>query len=401
MNSMNNKVIIAVVGLLFGFVFFLMFGIVLFVLFISGVMNDGLEEQELIESENNYSIGEGLSEEVLSFEDDIADELDAQGVDDNYLPIMLAILQQESGGNEDATNGDIFQSSESKCGRIGCINDTDESIEQAVTHIKGLIEQTDDVETVIQAYNFGEGYIDYVEGKSTKKHSQDNAVEFSQRMMQESSENYSCVRSEARNYSPPACYGDILYTETIMDYVEVHTISVGGGDGGEGLVVGDMALPLEEEHFVNDMNGGIGSYEGHPGYDFTVPIGTPVYSLVDGTVVETESNRPDYPAGRGLAQVLASDDLGNFVRIRPDDSPNLMVNYMHLTEDDGVLVEEGDTVEKGEQIGRVGNSGKSTAPHLHLDVLENNVYDIGSAVHWYDELLDSYQNSDGESDGDD
>lgn len=401
MNSMNNKVIIAVVGLLFGFVFFLMLGIVLFVLFISGVMNDGLEEQELIESENNYSIGEGLSEEVLSFEDDIADELDAQGVDDNYLPIMLAILQQESGGNEDATNGDIFQSSESKCGRIGCINDTDESIEQAVTHIKGLIEQTDDVETVIQAYNFGEGYIDYVEGKSTKKHSQDNAVEFSQRMMQESSENYSCVRSEARNYSPPACYGDILYTETIMDYVEVHTTSVGGGDGGEGLIVGDMALPLEEENFVNDMNGGIGSYEGHPGYDFSVPMGTPVYSIVDGTVVETDSGNPDYPPGRSLAQVLSSDDLGNFVRIRPDDSPNLMVNYMHFTENDGVLVEEGDKVEKGQQIGRTGNSGKSTSAHLHLDVLENNVYDIGSAIHWYDELLDSYQDGDDESDGDD
>src|SRR5699024_12429594 len=111
-------------------------------------------------------------------------------------------------------------------------------------------------------------------------------------------------------------------------------------------------------------------------YDFSVPMGTPVYSIVDGTVVETNSDSPDHPPGRSLAQALASNDLGNFVRIRPDDSPDLMVNYMHFTENDGVLVKEGDKVEKGQQIGRTGNSGKTTAPHLHLDVLENNEYTI-------------------------
>lgn len=169
---------------------------------------------------------------------------------------------------------------------------------------------------------------------------------------------------------------------------------LGQQGSGEGLVVGDMALPLDPDFFVNSMNGGIGSYDGHPGYDFTVPMGTPVYSLVEGTVVETDTGNPDYPPGRSLAQVLSSSDLGNFVRIRPSESSDLMVNYMHLTENDGVLVEEGDTVEKGDQIGRVGNSGKSTAPHLHLDVLENNVYEIGSAIHWYDDLLREFRASD-------
>lgn len=400
MKQMSKKFIIIIGSVVFGFVFLLMLSAVLLLLLIGGMAGDGLEVNEIIESNDSYSKGEGLSKEVLSFEEDISDELKEQEVDQKYLPVLLGILQQESGGNEDSTNGDIFQSSESKCGEIGCITDTDESIEQAVKHLKGLTEQTDDVETVVQAYNFGSGYIDFVEGQSEKKHSNENAVEFSQKMMSESdSGNYSCVRSEAREYSPPACYGDILYTQTVMGYVDVQTSSVGGD--GEGLVVGDMALPLDEKYFENSMNGGIGSYSGHPGYDFTVPMGTAVYSIVDGEVVETDSGNQDYPAGRGLAQVLASNDLGNFIRIKPDDSPELMVNYMHLTENGGVMVEEGDRVEKGQQIGRVGNSGKSTAPHLHLDVLKNNVYDIGHAVHWYEELLDSYKKDDSEGDDDD
>ena len=154
-----------------------------------------------------------------------------------------------------------------------------------------------------------------------------------------------------------------------------------------------MALPLSKDQFLNNMTGGIGSYDGHPGYDFPVPIGTPVYSIVDGTVVETDSGNPDHPPGRSLAQVLSSNDLGNFVRIKPDDSPELMVNYMHFTKNDGVLVKEGDKVKKGQQIGRSGNSGKSTSAHLHIDVLKNNEYTIEAAVPWYDDLVKQLENS--------
>lgn len=167
--------------------------------------------------------------------------------------------------------------------------------------------------------------------------------------------------------------------------------NLGKGATGKGKVVGDMALPLSKDQFLNNMTGGIGSYDGHPGYDFPVPIGTPVYSIVDGTVVETDSGKPDYPPGRSLAQVLSNNDLGNFVRIKPDDSPELMVNYMHFTKNDGVLVKEGDKVKKGQQIGRSGNSGKSTSAHVHIDVLKNNEYTIEAAVPWYEDLLNNYK----------
>lgn len=177
---------------------------------------------------------------------------------------------------------------------------------------------------------------------------------------------------------------------------------LGKGGGGKGMVVGDMALPLDTELFLNQMTGGIGHYSGHPGYDFAVPMRTPVYSLVDGEVIESVKDRPNYPAGRTLAQALSSDDLGNYIRIRPTNSPNLVVNYMHLNTKDnaGNLVSKGDKVKKGQHIGAVGNSGKSTAPHLHLDVLENNNYSIDSAVRWYETLVKDYRASKvGDSDG--
>lgn len=362
------------------------------VLIIFGSMNvDILKKDEVIISDDSYSIGKGLSKEVLKYKDDIEKEVSSQGLDKKFTPILLAILQQESGGSSERTGGDIFQSSESKCGRIGCISDPKESIEQAVSKIKELSSKTDDVETIVQAYNFGDGYIDFVEGKKEKSHTQESAIEFSQMQMEkvDNPDAYSCITSEARQQNPPACYGDIGYVDRIMNYVDVQTNSVGGG---KGLVVGDMALPLKEEYFLKNMQNGINGYDGHPGYDFIVPMGTEVYSIVDGTVVEIQNDRQNYPANASLASVLLRTDLGNFIRIRPDDNKDVMINYMHLNTKDnkGVLVKEGQKVKKGQLIGHVGNSGRTTAPHLHLDMLKNNVYDVSHAIHWYEELKEEH-----------
>src|SRR5690625_688760 len=64
-----------------------------------------------------------LPEQVLAWEEDINESVVEHGLDPEYAPILLAILNQESGGDMISTNGDIFQSSESKCGSIGCITD--------------------------------------------------------------------------------------------------------------------------------------------------------------------------------------------------------------------------------------------------------------------------------------
>lgn len=86
----------------------------------------------------------------------------------------------------------------------------------------------------------------------------------------------------------------------------------------------------------------------HEGMDFSAPIGTPVYATGDGTVKV---------AGRGQS------GYGNMVDI--DHGYNYLTRYAHLSE---VLVKPGQQVKRGDLIGKVGNTGKSTGPHLHYEV---------------------------------
>ncbi len=91
-----------------------------------------------------------------------------------------------------------------------------------------------------------------------------------------------------------------------------------------------------------------GTVRFHEGMDFSAPIGTPVYATGDG-VVKT--------AGRGLS------GYGNMIDI--DHGFNYLTRYAHL---DKVLVKPGQTVKRGDLIGEVGNTGKSTGSHLHYEV---------------------------------
>lgn len=85
----------------------------------------------------------------------------------------------------------------------------------------------------------------------------------------------------------------------------------------------------------------------HDGIDFMATIGTPVYATADGVVAT---------AGR-------TGGSGNCVEIA--HGYNYHTLYAHLSE---ILVEEGAQVKRGEIIGKVGSSGKSTIPHLHYEV---------------------------------
>lgn len=89
----------------------------------------------------------------------------------------------------------------------------------------------------------------------------------------------------------------------------------------------------------------------HKGTDFAMPIGTPVSSPSDG-VVEKVSNH--FAAGR-------------YVVIRHDNG--YRTRYLHLSKP---LVSRGERVTMGQRIALSGNTGRSTGPHLHYEVLVNN-----------------------------
>ena len=86
----------------------------------------------------------------------------------------------------------------------------------------------------------------------------------------------------------------------------------------------------------------------HAGIDFTAPYGTPIRTTGDGKVVRVERRRTGY--GRN---VMVDHGFG-YVTL-----------YAHMKD---IHVKVGDEVIKGQQIGTVGNTGTSTAPHLHYEV---------------------------------
>ncbi len=88
----------------------------------------------------------------------------------------------------------------------------------------------------------------------------------------------------------------------------------------------------------------------HYGMDFAAPIGTPVYATGDGVIKKIKKSR-------------SKKDYGNYILI--DHGYEYESFYAHL---DKVLVSKGKNVKRGDLIGHVGNTGKSTAPHLHYEV---------------------------------
>lgn len=90
----------------------------------------------------------------------------------------------------------------------------------------------------------------------------------------------------------------------------------------------------------------------HAGLDFSAPQGTPIYATADG-VVEIASN-----LGNGY---------GNHVVINHGFSYKTL--YGHMVK---IKAVSGKPVKRGEVIGYVGSTGKSTGPHLHYEVIKGN-----------------------------
>lgn len=92
----------------------------------------------------------------------------------------------------------------------------------------------------------------------------------------------------------------------------------------------------------------------HKGVDWAVPVGTKVFASSAGTVV-----RADYNGGYGLCVLIRHPD-------------GKMTRYGHNSK---LLVSKGQYVEQGETIALSGNTGRSTGPHVHFEIIVN-----GSAV---------------------
>ena len=86
----------------------------------------------------------------------------------------------------------------------------------------------------------------------------------------------------------------------------------------------------------------------HEGVDFSAPVGTEIYATGDGEVVKVVKSKRGY---------------GNSITV--DHGFGYQTFYAHCND---LLVKKGQKVKRGQVIATVGNTGKSTAPHLHYEV---------------------------------
>jgi Peptidase family M23 len=95
--------------------------------------------------------------------------------------------------------------------------------------------------------------------------------------------------------------------------------------------------------------------------------GKPVLAVVDGAVVAARNDLPDQVPGK-LPDGLPIDEVdGNFAIL--DVGGGAFALYAHM-KPGSVRVRAGDRVRRGDQIGDVGNTGNSQAPHLHFQVMD-------------------------------
>ncbi len=86
----------------------------------------------------------------------------------------------------------------------------------------------------------------------------------------------------------------------------------------------------------------------HMGIDLSGPIGTPIYATADGVVSDAGWNSGGY---------------GNLIKV--DHGRGVETRYAHLSQ---IVVAPGQRVKRGQMIGKMGSTGRSTGSHLHYEV---------------------------------
>lgn len=117
-------------------------------------------------------------------------------------------------------------------------------------------------------------------------------------------------------------------------------------------------LPLDQIHITSQPGSRTdpvyGGEENHRGTDIGAPKNTEIYAARSGKVVDAGWN----------------DGRGYYYKIESDDGETTLF-YQHMSEDYALPCKVGDHVDAGSLIGYVGSTGKSTGPHLHIEIWKN------------------------------
>ena len=122
-----------------------------------------------------------------------------------------------------------------------------------------------------------------------------------------------------------------------------------------GAGIASVSIPSRDPLNIKTMTSGfgmrdhpvIGGRRAHSGVDLAAPVGTPIHATADGVV-----SKASWYGSYGL-----------FISL--EHGGDLQTRYGHMSR---LNVAEGQTVRKGDVIGYVGSTGRSTGPHLHYEV---------------------------------
>jgi len=145
-----------------------------------------------------------------------------------------------------------------------------------------------------------------------------------------------------------AASGDREFSELFASW---RSIESGVGAAPTARVSIPSRMPVDDARLSSDYgmrtHPVLGGRRSHKGVDLAQPTGTPVYATADGLVSKAEP----------------FSSYGNYIQI--EHGGELQTRYAHLS---GYAVAAGQQVTKGQLIGYVGSTGRSTGPHLHYEV---------------------------------
>ena len=288
-----------------------------------------------------------LSADVIALMPQISAACQTHGIPE-YVPLVAAVMMQESGGRVADVGGDVMQCAEGMGLPVG----TPVSVEESINFGTGIIARnlreagaagpTDipGISLALQGYNFGNGYISWALARGG--YTKENAREFSE------------MQAAAHGWNG---YGDIDYVDHVLRYYQV---SVGSMGDASAIADGRFAYPLPGHAWD--------TYPGHNGIDisFANCYGEPVYAVAAGTVRYTQDG---WTPAHGVGGMWS---FGNSVFIEHGDG--WISAYGHLS---ALTVASGETVTQGQLIGYIGSTGNSTGPHLHLALYHDGDAGIG------------------------
>jgi len=283
---------------------------------------------------------------------------------DDWVPELLAMMQVETRG----LVPDLMQSSES-AGLPPNTLEYEDSIAQGVRYLARIIQRArnleldDDRMAIKQSYNFGIAYLNWLANRGYN-HNIDVAAVYSRTVVAPSLGNhtgstYDYVNVVSIANNRPYLYwngGNFHYA-----YLVRHVMLMMVVDGAH--IIDGISLPLDLLFVITSPFGPRWGRM-HNGIDLVATFGTPVRSVLDGTVTHVVNH---FSSNGGF--LGHPGGWGNVVFVEHDGG--ILTIYSHLMQN--VTVQVGEQVIAGQVIGFQGNSGSSTGSHLHFEWRENGI----------------------------